>query len=142
MSRSQTVRIGATRHGRLGDMDQGKRQTRRGFGGQSLMVELMTEDHLVGDRTLPAQVRRVGGPELNSLLNRAFSNVAFTHLGNLDAYGLTIFNEMQVAEVLIELELLREFAKTEKENQVLGEVIELAAVTQREHRTSLVFLGD
>jgi hypothetical protein len=106
------------------------------------MVELMTENHLVGNRTLPAPVRGAGGPELNSLLNRAFSNAAFTHLGNLDEYGLTIFNEMQVAEVLLELERLREFAKTEEENHVLGEVIQLAATTQREHRTFLVFLGD
>jgi hypothetical protein len=123
-------------------MDQERRQTRGGFGGQILMVELMTEDHLVGDRTLSAPRRRVGGRGLNSLLNRAFPKAAFTHLGNVDEYGTTIFNEMQVAEVLLELERLREFATTKEENRVLEEVIELAATTQREHRTFLVFLGD
>lgn len=115
---------------------------RGGFGGQSLTVELVTEDHLVGSRTLPAPVRRAGGPALNSLLNRALRSTAFRYLHNLDEYGATIFNELQVAEVLPELERLREFATNEAENRVLAEVIELAAVTQQEHRTFLVFLGD
>lgn len=115
---------------------------RGGFAGQSLTVHIMREPDLVGTRSRPSTAAVSGGPPLNSVLNRAFSNETFTHLSNVDEYGTTIFNRLQVADVLTELERLRSFASKEDEDRVVEELISIAKRVESEVHAFLVFLGD
>lgn len=115
---------------------------RAGFGGQSLTVHVMGESELVGSNPSPAPAPVCGGPPLNSVLNRAFSKEAFTYLSNIDEYGTTIFNGMQLVDVLAELERLHTFATKEDERRVVAELIEVASRAKGEGLTFLVFLGD
>ncbi len=115
---------------------------RAGFGGQSLTVHVMGESELVGSKSSPAPAPVCGGPPLNKVLNRAFSKEAFIHLSNVDEYGTTIFNGMQLGEVLPELERLRAFADKDDERRVVEELIEIGQRVKGEGLTFLVFLGD
>lgn len=61
---------------------------------------------------------------------------------NLDEYGTTIFNRLQLGAVLPELLRLREFVSTDGEKKVVEEVISLATEIEARVHTFLVFLGD
>lgn len=115
---------------------------RAGFGGQSLTVHVMGESELVGRKSSPAPEPDSGGPPLNSVLNRAFSKETFTHLGNVDEYGTTILNRLQLSEVLSELERLRGFASNQDETRVVEELINLAKRVESQVHTFLIFQGD
>lgn len=115
---------------------------RAGFGGQSLTVHVMGESELVGSKSCPAPAPVSGGPSLNSVLNRAFSKETFTHLSNVDEYGTTIFNGMQMADILPELERVRRFASKDDERRVVDELIDVTRQVRSDDLTFLVFLGD
>lgn len=82
---------------------------------------------------------RAGGPELNAVLGRWLDH-SFTYLRHLDEYGTTIFNGLQMVDVLPELERLAAIAP---ESGVMKRVVELArrCIDEQPH-IFLVFLGD
>src|ERR1700741_1400530 len=109
------------------------------FSGQSLVVHLMSYSQLT-DRDAPrtSEADWAGGPELNEVLWRHLDR-SFTYLRHLDEYGMTIFNDRQMADVLPELERLAATAETDPESRVMKRIVELA---QRciEERVFLVFV--
>ena len=105
-------------------------------------MHVMGESELVGSKSSSAPAPVSGGPPLNSVLNKAFSKETFTQLSNVDEYGTTIFNRMQLAEVLPELERLRVFASKDDERRVVQELIDIAKQVESDVHTFLVFLGD
>lgn len=115
---------------------------REGFGGQSLTVHVMGESELVGSKSSPAPAPVSGGPPLNSVLSKAFSKETFTQLSNIDEYGTTVFNRIQLAEVLPELERLRGFASKDDERQLVQELIDVAKQVESDVHKFLVFRGD
>ena len=97
-------------------MEDGSRR-RSGFGGQSLIVELRSNRELAR-RSAVADSHRAGGPPLNEILNRALRVASFPLLNGLDEYGFTIFNQIQLDEVLPELERLRPFARLQPKREL------------------------
>src|SRR5438874_2129635 len=119
------------------------REQSQGFGGQSLIVELRDERQVLGrDSGAVKDSERAGGPELNAILARGLDG-GFTYLKDLDEYGTTIFNRLQLEQVLLELQRLRAAVETESEEHVLERVIELAERCRAgQPHCVLAFLGD
>lgn len=101
-------------------------RARLGFGGQSLVVELLTEDRLYGRHASPVpDADRAGGPELNRILDRALDD-GFTYLRYLDPFQDTIFNSVQMPAIIPELERLGGSAQTSAEQKAIDKVLALA----------------
>lgn len=116
-------------------------EQRRGFSGQSLTVEVMSEGQLLGESVRDSSDYR-GGGNLNIVLNRALKDPTFTHVRLIDEYGTTVFNSLQLIEVHPELEQLREFTESDEEVRMLEGVLEFAERVRSRVHHFLVFLGD
>ncbi|HYO60740.1 MAG TPA: hypothetical protein VEU29_02455 [Actinomycetota bacterium] len=114
-------------------------ENRRSFGGQTLNVTMMSESQLLGEAALDPWDYVDG---LNVLLDRAFKDPSFVHIRLIDEYGTTVFNRMQLKEVLPELKRLLEFTTSVHEVEMLEEVLEVAQQVEDAVHTFLVFLGD
>lgn len=114
---------------------------RRGFGGQSLTVEVWGDRELHqgthGERT-----DHFGGPWLNEILNRALQDPSFTHIRLIDEYSTTIFNRTQLNEVEPELARLNEFASSDEEKTAVAGLVALAKQARDRAHHFLVFIGD
>jgi hypothetical protein len=82
-------------------------EQRRGFGGRSLIVTVMSESQIFGEYSGDKQY--AGRGWLNDILNRALKDPSFTHIRLLDEYGTTIFGRTQLEEVEPELTRFRDF---------------------------------
>jgi hypothetical protein len=60
----------------------------------------------------------------------------------IDPYGNTVFNQLQIPELLDELNALRAFAGSEDEQTFLGAVIDLIEGTKNQVHTYVRFFGD
>lgn len=116
-------------------------ENRRSFSGQTLSVTTMSESELMGKAALDP-LAYVAGGGFNAILDRAFKDPSFTHIRLIDEYGTTIFNRVQLKEVLPELKRLVEFANSRDEVEMIEEVLDLAEQVKDGVHTFLVFLGD
>lgn len=116
-------------------------ERRRGFDGQTLTVTKMTESQLLGDKTRDETID-LWMPDLYDVLDRALKDPSFVHIRLIDEHGTTIFNRVQLNEVLPELQRLFEFATSDGEAAIVQEVVDLAQEVMDSVHTFLVFLGD
>lgn len=82
-----------------------------------------------------------GRGAINRVLGRALDS-SFTQLHNLDWDDITIFNRLQMRDVVPELERLRDFARTDIEKRTVERVIALANRCQGQTDSYLMFIGD
>lgn len=117
-------------------------ERRKGFSGQTLTVTRMAEAELLDNDVHDKTVDLWTFGALNSVLDRALKDPSFIHIRLIDDHGTTIFNRIQLHEVLPELQRLRDFAISHEEAELLQEILDLAQQVVDSVHTFLVFLGD
>lgn len=115
---------------------------RRGFGGQTLTVTKISESALLyqDDRDESNDLWTFG--VLNRILDRALRDPSFIHIRLIDEHGTTIFNRVQLHDVLPELRRLKDFAMSDVDLELLEDVWNLSQEVMESVHMFLVFMGD